>query len=379
MQKKEERKKMKKLRNVVVCVVSMLCCINKVVASDDGVFVITNKKDFQTCLEKESICRVGNDLSLDQQMQINHDLILDLNGKRIESIASMKLTSGLLMVERGAKLTINDSKGNGTISTGPSGNVWAAIQLIKENNGSDTAELEINGGIIEGYYYGITGNGNYHNTKITINDGTIKGLNEDDSAGIYQPQRGTLLINNGTIQGGTGIEIRSGSLTIKGGTISGIAPKFIKTVNKAGTTTNGVGVAVAQHTTKNPIQVEIYNGSINGQYAFYEWNPHGNPKADIDNIKLHIYGGTFLGTATGVSTIYSEDFKHFVSGGSFNKDIQDYLDSNATINLQNKENKTTMFQKEGKNIFFLPILFFIISIATISGIYLYKKKQILFR
>ena len=179
----------------------------------------------------------------------------------------------------------------------------------------ELAELIVESGTIEGYYYGIVGNGKNHNSKITINGGTILGLNEEDSVGIYHPQKGTMVINGGTIKGGTGIEIRSGNLTINNGTIEGVASKFLKMKNSNGSTTNGVGVAVAQHTTKNSITVNINDGNISGQYAFYEWNPQSNSRTDLDKISLSIKGGKFTGVADGVSTVYSEDFKNFISGG----------------------------------------------------------------
>lgn len=370
---------MKYLINVVIWVVSIFCCMLNVRASDDGIFLITNESAMKECLEKESMCRLGANITSKEQLIISHDLILDLNGKSIQADPNMQLKNGLIIVNRGAKLTINDSKGTGLITTGKNKNVYAAIGLIKDV-GTELAELEVNGGTLEGYYYGIVGNGNNHNTKITINDGTIKGLNQEDSAGIYQPQHGDIVINNGNISGGTGIEIRSGTLTVNNGNIEGIASKFVKMVNKSGTTTNGVGIAVAQHTTKNPIQVAIHNGKISGQYAFYEWNPHNNQKSDLDKIDIQISGGTFDGTAQGVSTIYSQDFKKFVSGGKFNKDVTEYVKDGATVTSKINETSESVFKEseKQKKSFLFPFLIGIIIIGLSAGGLLFCKKQKLF-
>ncbi len=349
--------------------------VNVVRASDTGSFKITDETSFEECLRNEIICELASDLEIKSKKVISHTMILDLNGHSIVADSSLQLKSGLIVINRNAKLTINDSKGNGKISTGAGGNVWAAIQLIYENTGTELAELEVNGGTIEGYYYGIVGNGNVHNTKVTINGGKIKGLNTEDSAGIYQPQNGEIIINNGTISGGTGIEIRSGNLTINNGNISGVASKFVKIVNKSGTTTNGVGIAIAQHTTKNPIKVAIHGGNIEGQYAVYEWNPHNNSQDDLDKIDIHIYGGNFVGNAQGVHTVYSEDFTNFISGGNFNTDVKEYLASEANVTYK----ISSVFHEQGdtQNSIFWPLLLIILAVGIIFGVVYCKKEKLL--
>lgn len=371
---------MKNIKYVVLLLICSMCLkIGEVKASDDGFFQVSDETSFNDCIATENACKLTKDISISSSKVINKDLILDLNGYSITADASLNLKSGLITLNRGSKLTINDYKDTGKISTGSSGNVWAGIQLLNNNdaNTEGIAELILNGGTIEGYYYGITGNGKLHNTKITINNGTVKGLNESDSAGIYQPQIGELVINNGTISGGTGVEIRSGNLTVNNGTIKGVAPNFIKMVNGSGTTTNGVGIAIAQHTTKNPITVNINDGNISGEYALYEWNPHNNSEEDIKKISLHIYGGDFTGNAEGVKAIYSEDFTKFVSGGKFNTQITEYLTDDAKTSSSVIETNTKLNVNENKK---SPIVIIIsvIAIAFISlgAIYLYKNKDI---
>lgn len=354
---------------------SLFLGIHHVQASDNGVFKVNDEKALDECLQNASICQLTGNIAIQDRKIIIHDTTIDLNGYEILADPTLQLKSGLLVVDRKARLTIEDTKGNGKISTGKEGNVWAAIQLIYDSNGTELAELVVNGGTIEGYYYGIVGNGKLHNTKVTINGGTIKGLNAEDSVGIYQPQNGELIINNGTIMGGTGIEIRSGNLTVNNGSISGIAPKFIKMVNQNGTTTNGVGISIAQHTTKNPIKVTIHNGNIQGQYALYEWNPHNNTQEDLNKISIHIYGGDFTGLAQGVHAVYSQDFTHFISGGKFNTDVKEYqvgaIETNETSSVFNEQ------VNHASNGLFLFIC--ILTIAGISlGIFYCKKENLLF-
>lgn len=372
---------MKKIEYFVLGLIAFMLGISGVNASADGAFEITDEVSFEECLEEESLCRLTKDLDITSSKNVDQDMILDLNGNTISPSPELKLSSGLLSVERGATLTINDSTGNGKISTGSGDNVWAAIQLIKKSSGDEVAELVVNGGTIEGYYYGVVGNGRVHNTKVTINGGIIKGLNQEDSVGIYQPQKGELIINGGTIMGGTGIEIRSGKLTINNGTISGKASQFVKMVNNNGTTTNGVGVAVAQHTTKNPIEVTIHGGSIEGQYAFYEWNPHNNSAEDLASIKLKIDGGNFVGLAQGVHAVYSQDFNNFISGGKFNTEVSEYLTDDAIVAFfDNDDLKVLSKEKKGKHIFIIFLVpFFLILIAIVSLIFCKKKKLLFFK
>jgi len=355
---------MKKVNVFFALVVCLLCNISVVNASDDGIMQINDEASFDKCLTGSASCRLTENLSLSSQKIVKGDLVLDLNGYTITPESNLVLHSGFINVERGAKLTINDSTGSGKISTGASGDVWAAIQLIKEDDSNKLAELKVNGGTIEGYYYGIVGNGKRNNTKITINNGLIKCTNTEDCTGIFQPQTGDLIINNGTITGGTGIEIRSGNLTVYNGTIKGLDEKFSKMSNDSGTTTDGVGIAVAQHTTNHPINVTIHAGDISGQYAFYEWNPQKNSKEDLDKITLLINGGNFTGLADGVQTIYSEDFTKFVSGGKFNTSIKEYLTEDASVVSKIIEDVNKSEKKWRLWMYVLPIL--VISIGILA-------------
>lgn len=371
---------MKKINFIFCCfLICCFCGIERVVASDDGVFAITDEVTFDQCLKMESVCRLMADMILSSSKDVTTDLVIDLNGHALVADPSFQLKSGLISVGRGGKLTINDSKGTGKISTGPDGNVWAAVMMLRNGSGNELAELVVNGGTIEGYYYGIVGNGNNHNTKITINGGTIQGLNKEDSAGIYQPQRGELIIQNGTIIGGTGIEIRSGDLTIHNGTVKAIASNFVKMVNGNGTTTNGVGVAVAQHTTKNPIHVLISGGTISGQYAFYEWNPHNNNQDALNQINLAISGGDFTGLATGVHAVYSQDFTGFISGGKFNTDVTEYLSADSNVTSIVEEDSVSTFQ-QAKNKKSGGFILFLIGLGSCGcGFLVWNKRKVIFR
>ena len=166
-----------------------------------------------------------------------------------------------------------------------------------------------------------------------------------------------------------------GNITVNNGTIKGIASKFSKVANKSGSTTNGAGITIAQHTTKNPIKAVIYDGNISGQYAFYEWNPHNNSKEDINKINLNIYGGEFTSLDQNGSAVYSQDFTNFISGGKFNTKVTEYLTNDAKVasNIV-AENINTNVEKNNlisKIFLFITILM----LAVIGGVIYYRKKQ----
>jgi len=365
---------MKKTKLLLILLISIFCGFQVVSASSDDFTLVADEAAFDECIENQGACRLSNDLNVSARKEITGNVIIDLNGHIIEPDEALNLSTGLIVVNRGAKLVIDDSVGTGKITTGTSGNVWGGVQLNKNNTSNELAELIVNAGTIEGYYYGVVGNGTLHNTKITINNGTIKGLNTEDSVGIYHPQDGELIVNGGNISGGTGIEIRSGNLTVNNGNISGLASNFTKVANGGGSTTSGVGIAVAQHTTKKPINVSIHSGNIKGQYAFYEWNPHRNNPTALNQISINIYGGNFEGYIDGASTIYSEDFTNFVSGGTFNKNVDKYLTSGASVF------KSEETEEENKPRSKWPMIIIILMIPLISliGFILWKKGKLHF-
>lgn len=345
-----------------------------VFASGPDIMEVSSEAELEICLTSESYCKLTSDISMTKSMGVTGTTILDLNGKIIMASPSLKLKNGLIIIERGAKLIIEDSVGTGKISSGSADNpnIWAGVQVGKNSSEEKLAELIVNGGTIEGYYYGVVGNGTVHNTKITVNNGTIVGLNKSDSIGIYHPQIGEMTINGGTIKGGSGIEIRSGTVTINNGNIIGEAPSFTKVVNGSGSTTNGVGVAIAQHTTKNPINLTINGGDISGKYAFYEWNPHNNSRSDLDKINIYITGGNFKTTLEGGVAVYSQNFTNFISGGKFNTDVTEYLTENAQVT--SKEIKDEINTHKGGKMVILIILV-LLGVLVFGIIYKNKRKK----
>lgn len=167
-------------------------------------------------------------------------------------------------------------------------------------------KLVATGAVFEGTTYGISGNGTAHNTYIELSDCTVNG-----EVGIYNPQDGELIVNGGSVYGeSTGIEIRSGSLTVNGGAeITGAGDPFASDPNGNGTTTTGAAIAVSQHTTNLPIKVTVNDAVLNGVRALFEADLQD--EIATDQITITVLGGTFNGE------VVSENVTGFVKGGAF--------------------------------------------------------------
>ena len=140
-----------------------------------------------------------------------------------------------------------------------------------------------------------------------------------NASGIYAAGYGKWNIKDTTIKGvDTAIEIRAGEMNIEGGTFTASAVPTEVTPNGNGTTSSGSAIAVAQHTTKLPIVVNISGGRFEGYSAFYESNPQKNSDEDIAKVQLKVTGGVFNAINGGAVAVYSEDCTGFISGGKFN-------------------------------------------------------------
>lgn len=282
--------------------------------------------DLQNVAKKGGTYTLTADLVLLRTLNVQgSEMTLDLAGHSItpktgglDATDGLNTTDGLILVRRGAHLTIKDSSnGKGRVDCNGESTVYTAVKLTDSNDGAtgSDAVLTVNGGTLKGYSAGICGNGTRHGTQITINGGTITAANTDatnDVAGIYHPQDGTLTVNSGKISGSTGIEIRAGQLIVNGGTIESTATELSKKSNGNGTTIIGAAVAVSQHTTNKALKATTTisgRSVLSGPYALYEEDLQD--ETATDQISLEVSGGTFNGK------VYSENCKSFITGGTF--------------------------------------------------------------
>lgn len=209
--------------------------------------------------------------TISNPIQVTGTVTLDLAGHSITPAEGYNDDYDYLVaVKRGGNLTITDSDGDGKIDASGNEKVYTAVKMTinGESANGETAKLTVEEGTLIGYYYGIFGNGNRHNTEITINGGTITGECTGDNLGIYHPQNGTLTINDGTIKGySSGIEMRDGTLIVNGGTIESTAESWggVKEV-AGGSTTVGAGIALVPYSQRS-IEATLKGGTIKGVRA----------------------------------------------------------------------------------------------------------------
>ena len=280
-----------------------------------------------------------NDVNTDKQIEIpvGKEVVLDLKGHKIEYTGSVDLTSGVLLVHNGAGLTVKGEKSKSEIKAGAK--AYAALALTKQgDDASNPAKLTIESGKITGYYYGIVGNGGRHNTDITIKGGTITGTCENDNLGIYHPQNGILTITGGQIEGySSAIELRAGTLNISGGSFKSTATTTKVSANGSGNTTVGAAIAIAQHTTKKAINVNISEGNFSGCTGLTVFDPQNNN--DAENVKVTISGGTIIAEKNGINAKYGTVN---ISGGTIEgKTNYGVAVDKCTVNISDTANITS--------------------------------------
>ncbi len=182
---------------------------------------------------------------------------------------------------------------------------------------SEYAHLTLNGCTVSGSTIALSGNGgkNLSGTLIDVQNSTLTSTGNAGLA-IYHPQYGVLNIlgKGNTLTGVTGIEIRAGELNVEGGTITATGA-FASKPSGGGSTTDGVAIAVTQHTTALPIDVKISDGTLNATGAegksLYQANVQGNDPTDVAKIEMQVTGGTFN------AAVESENVTGFIHGGQY--------------------------------------------------------------
>ena len=243
--------------------------------------------------------------------------------------SSLTLNSGTKVSELDQEgLTWGEST-YGTAGVTVLGPVGASAETIDD---ATATKLTVNeGASITTSSFAISGNGTSHNTIITINGGEIVST---EAQGVYHPQYGSMAVNGGSVEGETGIEIRSGVLEVNGGFVTGTGTPVVVEPNGNGSTSSGAGIAVAQHTTKLPIKVEVVSGTISGFSALYESNPQGNGDDSLAKIDLGISGGTLEAINGGTNPVASDNKSNFVSGGSFSAPLSSKYIAGDLVNLK---------------------------------------------
>ena len=207
-------------------------------------------------------------------------------------------------------------------------NVYGTLKSVKDTSGAGGHALYINGTI-------KATEGNV--PKITLNGAT---LTTELGNGMYLAGYAETTIIDSSItstgEDSTGIEIRAGKLSISGDTrIEASTGKVEVSPNGNGSTSANVAIAIAQHTTKLPIEVTVTGGTFIGGAALNETNPQKNDSEAIDQVEISVEGGNYIGI------VNSEDVDGFVSGGNFSKPVNhEYLIDTLNAELKKSTGAT---------------------------------------
>nr|MBQ5605319.1 hypothetical protein [Bacteroidales bacterium] len=224
-------------------------------------------------------------------------LTLDLNGKTVNSVFNgTSTTNHIYALSNNGTLTIQDSKGNGSIN---SRGIY--------NYGS----LTLNAGAINA----IDGNGGYavnnqSGSTFVMNGGVVAATNEDDhqsSSGGYDA---------------TALKVPAGcTATLNGGTINDVCD-FTFAIDAAGTLNIPATSTITVNGTHGAIYVSGGETTINAgtfQIPADEYSRTDNVLY-VSGGSLVVNGGTFIGdsdTASGGSCLWDEAGKAVVNGGTF--------------------------------------------------------------
>ena len=180
-------------------------------------------------------------------------------------------------------------------------NVTCAGTCVGQNDGSaDGAGVYVNG-VVKSGTLNFTGS----------TEGTV-------GIGMYIAGNFDVMLSGATVVGSNvGMEQRAGNLRIyKSRIVGNTEEEAAMKANGSGSTSENCGLAIAQHTTKHPINVLVDDSTIIGNAAFFEGNPQGNPTATEDT-KISINSGAFIGD---IKTLADTDCTGFLFGGHFDRE-----------------------------------------------------------
>lgn len=322
--------------------------------------VVNNADELKAAVEAGGYIKLTADIkNVDETLEIGtgKSVTIDLNNHSI-GFASKKNIS---LVGGNLELT-----GTGEIKEE---NPWFGPVIVKPFDGDSSASLTVGQGVTLTGWSSVfveanSGNKN-HSTNITIH-GTLKSVADssgDKGSGVYVngtqtniDQCPTITLSStsniisegngiyaagyanwnlaGDMTGETGVEIRAGKMDITGGTIVATGDSTTVGPNGNGSTTIGAGVAIAQHTTKLPIEVTISGGTIKGATALKQSNPQNNDDTSVAQVEISVTGGTFEATSANGKAVESENVKNFIKEGSFSSPVdKEHLDESLKAGL----------------------------------------------
>ena len=248
----------------------------------------------------------------------------------------------------------NDTENYATVTLGENANLIATTKAVDEMPVGEAYAIMVDKNRAESAYgvkvdiKGTTEHaGLYVNGVVKKTEGNVPVFNIYDGAvvdgQIYSAGYAKWNIYGGKITGSTGMEIRAGELNMTGGSLTGTATPTTVTPNGNGGTSDGAGLAIAQHTTKLPVIVNISDGTISGYSALYESNPQNNDSNSIAKVQIAVTGGNFAAINGGTNAVYSQDKTGFITGGYFtSKPAKEYIATGYHVVESDKDGYSCM-------------------------------------
>jgi len=288
--------------------------------------VASTTASFMDILDNSSEVLLDSNLAFSSTVTIDKSFTIDLGEQTISSTMNQTLfdvdggtltikgngtinvtdciataTNGGRIVINGGSYVTNDvgftCSGNGTKVTFNRGSLEAGLGGI---GAADGGEILINGGEIEvddNYAIYTNPESGRGNNIITINGGTITGNSDTtgyEACGVYIANNDTFTMTGGSIvgEGGCGILMRGGTVTISNGSVTA-------------TTGTNVPGRVGTNSTNMSASAVIYHETANFPGK--------------DGMSLTISGGNFVGANHSVEVLSNEVTPDVtVTGGSFN-------------------------------------------------------------
>ena len=320
-------------KEAVAIRLTVLC---ELTVSDVDVVIKSTSKD-ATWNNSGFVLESQSKLTMENGSTVSSELSDDAYGSIgvvILGPGSEKTSPTELIINKGVSITVGQYgiSGNGSIimeddSGNETGSGEQETRVATQNEGGNPASVKKD----------------FRNTSITISGATVSAKY---GWGIYHPQIGKLVIKDrAIISGVTGIEMRSGSLTVDGATITAAKEYSLNTESEA-SSVSGAAIAVAPYRSADElgtVTVNIVDGRFEGGVAFAQSNPGGVTDPGFD---FSVSGGTFTSTGTDSSTgktypaIVAEEKKaagKFVTGGTFksgetaDNTVGDYVDDNYEL------------------------------------------------
>lgn len=295
--------------------------------------VVMTVETLEAALNAGKTVVMNGDLTVTESLDIEKNVtaVLDLNGYTITGSDSSTKSYGLININEGANLTINDSVGTGKIVLKATNDRdWNAYSSVISNQ---RGYLTVNGGTIEhlggtDMAYGIDNLTNGKNTyaETVINGGTVKStyrairqfLNGIEAQNI-------LTINGGTIEGtNKSVWMHDPSANANSGSL---------TISENAKLKGDVYLFVTAGSTEWPVNVSIANGALVGESTVISGNvPAGY--AVVNN-------GTAWSVANNSVTVKSaEELQNAVNVATENTTIVFGADITGNVTVTQKVNLT---------------------------------------